>query len=537
MEPILSFDAARRCYVLTRASPDLALRHDLTPDCSGPIGSYYTAREHRKRMVPVDNPYTVLTLMPYADDTAAGRLLDLWLEYNRSFADDSDFRPVAPDGLEYLPFQRAGIEYGCQRKNTMICDEPGLGKTVQALGIANHTGAEQILVVGLASIRYQWAREAKKWLVGKRRILPVMNAGFDVNGADVVIVSYEAARSPKLLPVLKRRNWDLLIIDEAHYVKSPHAKRTTALVGGASINANDGISERAARIVALTGSPIPNRPKECYTLLRALDFGAIDGMSYDGFCDHYNPTRMFANGHRDEKVGNLAELHARMRCRVMVRRLKEQVLKDLPDKRYELTYVETTDAMRKVIAAERLLDIDPEQLAGIDSKLWGQISILRREMGEAKIEKAAQHVTELLAGGVDKLVVFAYHKRVIAGLAEAFPTAAVITGATSPLEREAAKARFQTDPDCHVILGQLTAAGTGVDGLQTVCSHAVFVEASWAPGENEQCVDRLHRIGQKSGVIAQFLVVEGSLDERIIGGAIRKLQTIHSVLDRRLTHD
>ena len=139
----------------------------------------------------------------------------------------------------------------------------------------------------------------------------------------------------------------------------------------------------------------------------------------------------------------------------------------------------------------------------------------------------------LLSGGVEKVVVFAHHRSVMAALTEKLARFGVVSigGGTTPLQRAHAVASFQNEPGVRVFLGQLQAAGVGIDGLQTVASHVVFAEASWTPGENEQCVDRLHRHGQYSGVLAQFLVAPGSLDERILGTAIRKHHVIHDVLD------
>ena len=107
----------------------------------------------------------------------------------------------------------------------------------------------------------------------------------------------------------------------------------------------------------------------------------------------------------------------------------------------------------------------------------------------------------------------------------------VLGPAPSRVQGERRKTQDGADPGCRVLLGQLPAAGTGIDGVQFACSHVVFAEASWTPGENEQFIDRLHRHGQKFAVLAQFLVAPGSLDERILGRAIEKLRDIHNTLD------
>lgn len=235
-----------------------------------------------------------------------------------------------------------------------------------------------------------------------------------------------------------------------------------------------------------------------------------------------------------EMTGRLPELRCRLRCNFMIRRHKKGVLKDLPDKRYELAYVEENGEIRDALKAERMLDIDPTDLRGADAEVLGAISTVRRMMGVAKVPRVGEHIAMLLDGGLDKIVVFAHHKEVIAMLNERLTRYGCVSihGGVSPVARAKAVLAFQSNPDVRVFIGQLQAAGVGLDGLQNVASHVVFAEADWTPGTNEQCVDRLHRHGQKWAVLAQFLVAPGSLDEKVLGAAIGKSHDIHSALDK-----
>jgi SWI/SNF-related matrix-associated actin-dependent regulator 1 of chromatin subfamily A len=190
-----------------------------------------------------------------------------------------------------------------------------------------------------------------------------------------------------------------------------------------------------------------------------------------------------------------------------------------------------------VLAGENLLGIDPLQFDGSDAELKGQIATLRREMGEAKVPLALEHIERVLSGGTDKLVVFAWHKSVIQGLAEApslskYNPVTVMGGATDGQKHER-KRQFIEDPDCKLFVGNIMACGTGVDGLQQVCNTAVFAEASWVPGDNDQAVDRLWRMGQGTNVLAQFLVAPESMDERVLGSAINKAENTHAALDAK----
>jgi SWI/SNF-related matrix-associated actin-dependent regulator 1 of chromatin subfamily A len=253
------------------------------------------------------------------------------------------------------------------------------------------------------------------------------------------------------------------------------------------------------------------------------------------FRDRFNPGgRDRETGAVWEYVSRLPELNARLRCNFMVRRLKEDVLKDLPAKRYELVYAETTGQIAMALHAERMLDLDEETLlARSGGKIDGAISTVRREMGEAMAPFASEHCDTLLTGGTDKLVVFAHHHSVLDHLQKQLTRHGVIRvdGNTTGKGKGIAVEQFKFDPRKKVFLGQLTSVGTGTDGLQEVCQQAVFAEASWVFGENEQGVDRLHRIGQNGSVHAQFLVAEGSISERIIGRSIAKGRITSEVLD------
>jgi SWI/SNF-related matrix-associated actin-dependent regulator of chromatin subfamily A-like protein 1 len=182
-----------------------------------------------------------------------------------------------------------------------------------------------------------------------------------------------------------------------------------------------------------------------------------------------------------------------------------------------------------------MLDFDEEELccARSGGKIDGAISTVRRQMGEAMAPAVLAHLLMLMDGGVEKLVVFAHHHSVLdhfeKGLQRYQPLR--IDGSVSAKGKFTKVEQFRFDPRKQVILGQLQSVGTGTDGLQDVATHCVFAEASWVNAENEQGVDRLHRMGQKGSVLAQIMVAPGSISERIIGRAIAKGRVTQKVLD------
>lgn len=483
-----------------------------------------------------DNVFAALPLWDVSDDKARSRLERLKAEFDKSYATESVHQYPCPDGLSYMPYQRAGIQFAMERGNCLFGDEPGLGKTVEALGVANALDARRVLVVCPASIRLNWIREINTWSTIKNvRARAILNGRARLDEpANYYVISYELAKSEKFHEFFCNEEFDLIILDEAHYLKTIESQRTRAIFGGGRGRFQHlKLTDATDRIVALTGTPLPNRPRECYTLARGLDWSSIDWLSYDKFCRRYNPSSNFWSGRRWEMVGRLPELRSRLRCGFMIRRHKEDVLLDLPDKRYEMTYVEPDGAIREVLAKEKLIDFDPDEAFDPKVLVDGAISTVRREMGIAKIPRALEHIKFMLdVMEIDKVVVFCHHRDVMTGIMDGLQNYHPVMriGGQSAIVQQAAIDQFVQNEECRVFMGSMDTM-EGADGLQHVSQYAIFVEPAWHPRGNEQCIDRLHRYGQHGNVIGQFLVVEGSLDEKVLHAVVGKAHNIHKTLD------
>lgn len=488
-----------------------------------------------------NHAYAALPFFREADKRAKPTLERMYSDYTRSWAVTSDKQWPAPAGRVYMPFQRAGIEFGVEKGNVLIADEPGLGKTVQAIGISNAKEAESNLVVCPAALRLHWQRMIRQWsIIPEVNTYPIFKATNGVSpDANWVIVSYDLARNEYLHEALYQRRWNQMVLDEAHFLKEHTAKRTQALFGGARKGpfSERFLAERVESTVALTGTPLPNRPRECYTIARALNWEAIDFMSLDDFRYRFNPSGMLENGHTLEKKGRLPELQARLRSNLMIRRLKSEVVKDLPDKTYELTYLEANGAVQDVLRKEALIKFTIKDLLDPFAEIWGQISTVRREMAEAMIPQIVEHIKMLLdIVEIPKIVVFSHHHSVMNALKTLLEPYGVVEsrGGMSANAKQRSVDLFISDPRYRIFSGQLDAAGFGIDGLQGVCQHVVLAEPAWTPGTNEQAIDRVHRIGQHENVVAQFLLVEGSLCERVLAVVLDKAHGNYESLDRRL---
>jgi SWI/SNF-related matrix-associated actin-dependent regulator of chromatin subfamily A-like protein 1 len=450
-----------------------------------------------------------------------------------SRASDADVNAPSPDGYEYLPYQRAAIAFGMSHPNVLIADEMGLGKTIEALGIINtDPKVKRVLIVCPASLKLNWARECERWLVD-RGTVGVAGKTFPED-ADVVIINYDILGKWK---AKLRKKFDVLVADECHYVKNKEAKRSKALYG-----------LKAKRKLFLTGTPILNRPVELWTIVSSLAPEEFD--HFWTFAKRYCKPVKNRFGWEFTGATNLDELHERLRSTIMVRRTKAQVLPDLPPKRRQVIEL-ASDHIAGLIAVEaeawkehqtRLKELraltrsggEPnekqlEQMrAGINAA-FGDLAKLRQATALAKVPLVVEHMKSVLEDA-GKLVVFAHHRAVVAELAEPFGDAAVtLTGSDSSESRQASVDRFQEDPTCTIFIGSITAAGFGL--TLTASSHVVFAELDWVPAHLTQAEDRTHRIGQENSVLVQHLVLEDSLDARMVGTLLKKQRVIDKVVD------
>lgn len=534
---ILDYSHKSRKFIV-RVPRDHDLIHNLMKDHGM---DFWSGSSEKEGILSTSSMYAALSFFENATPAAEKILKDYMPELRASYSLGMDRKCSTPDGYELYPYQKAGVDYVMRRTHSLIGDEPGLGKTPMAIVTANEMKAKSVLIICPANIRLQWAERIRQWSTMPGRFLtyPILKSADGVHpNAEWVIISYDLMRSPEIQAAMAARTWDFVILDEAHYMKTPSAGRTRAVFG------DDGIAHNCGAVLALTGTPLPNRPRECYTLARNLCWDSIDYMSEEQFTLRFNPkiTKQVVDKrgrvkHFDiEKKGNLHELKNRLRTNFMVRRRKRDVLDQLPEIRYDIVHAEETGAVKKALEAEKLIDIDPSDLSGVTAEILGHISTVRKQMGVAIAPLAADYVAGILEGGEDKVFVPCWHLEVLDIMQKklhAFNPVRV-DGSTSSNRRHNAVKTFIEDPSCRVFLGNIQSIGVGVDGLQEVCSRGVCPEPSWTPSDNDQAVGRLERIGQKHGILWEFMVAPGSLIEMILQRSLEKLQDIHTSLDERV---
>jgi len=486
--------------------------------------------------------------------------------------------------LHYLPFQEEGIAFCLARQNALIADEMGTGKTIQALGLVNADPAiRRVLVICPATLKTNWAYEARRWLVRPFDVV-IVDGPVPPDGNLLAITNYEQVRDPMRLSMLMQ-HWDLLIVDESHRLKNPDAQQTRAICGvppryrknayGRWYTASAGqrgLVHAASRRIFLTGTPVLNRPAELYTTLQALDPGRWRSRHQFEvrYCAGHTETiwtkgRVQRSIWRADGASNIEELASILRETIMIRRLKRDVLSQLPPKRRSLVILSPPDSVDlscervlwekhglclrtlhvSLFKASRCPSQEAVQAAPDDTTAYAQavarlrearrialteISRVRHTTALAKAPVVAEWVADIL-DSERKVVVFAHHQDVIAILAERLRDygAVVLTGETPQKERDGLVERFQTAAGTRVFIGSITAAGVGL--TLTAARVAVFAELDWVPANITQAEDRIHRLGQTDPVNVYHLVIDGTIDQRLASLLIAKQELSDRLLD------
>jgi SNF2 family DNA or RNA helicase len=443
---------------------------------------------------------------------------------NTSF---SDILPISNiPGLKGIPFPYqydgvAFIEYKDGR--VLVADEMGLGKTIQALAwVQLHRDRVPVLIVCPASLKLNWKREIESWLPdpdveilsGETTWKPL---------ADILIINYDVL--PAWIAVLQSLNIQILITDECHYYKNNAARRTKAIKR---------IAKTIPHVIALSGTPIVNKPVEAYN--------AINIIKPDLFSNFMDFTRTYCgakhNGYGWDFNGatNTDKLHSILTESIMIRRLKKNVLKDLPDKIYSFIPFELDNereynqARSNIIAWIKDNKGDAQALRAKNAEALVKIEALKQLAVQGVLTDTIEWIRDFLETG-NKLVVFATHKIVIEALTNSFKTDMYvkIDGSVTLDDRQRSVDAFQFNPNVKLFIGNIKAAGVGI--TLTAASNVVFLELPWTPGELKQAIDRVHRIGQKDCVNVYYLFAVNTIMDRMAKGIDAKQKILDAVID------
>lgn len=458
-------------------------------------------------------------------------------------------------------FQRKGILFGIERKGRiLLADEMGVGKSIQALGIISVFREDwPVLILCPASLKYNWRNEILNWLgLSKEQVQIVNHIGDKIlhqKQQCICIASFEMGSKDLFITNIKQAGFKTIIADEAHYLKSGEAKRTKNLLP---------ILKESKRLLLLTGTPIFAKPDEIFNLASAIrpDFFSSFNIFSERYCifdkGFYKRTKI-------EGAQNMRELNFLLE-NFMIRRLKKDVLDQLPEKSRQKVEIEVDDKKSKIISIllskskdkiesylktvgsnlnvtdyiqkldkkedsnefDLFEDAQDEAIKG-DGSLYSKAY---RLTGEAKIEGIKLYASYLIDEG-QKFLLFVHHKCVMNELEDFLVHKKVgfirIDGSVKAEERQIRVDKFQKNESVRVALLSITACNSGL--TLTEASIVVFGELFFTPAIMNQAEDRAHRIGQKKNVQVKYLIGVNTLDEAIFSALDSKVQVVTEAID------
>ncbi|KAH7546640.1 hypothetical protein FEM48_Zijuj01G0222900 [Ziziphus jujuba var. spinosa] len=445
-----------------------------------------------------------------------------------------------------LPFQREGVRFILRHGGrALLADEMGLGKTLQAIAVASCIrDSWPVLIMAPSSLRLQWASMIQQWLeIPPSDILVVLSqcGGSNRGGFTIVstnskgtihldglfnIISYDVV--PKLQNLLMASDFKVVIADESHFLKNAQAKRTTASVP---------VIKKAQYAILLSGTPALSRPIELFKQLEAL------------YPDVFRSVHEYGNRYCKGGVfgiyqgaSNHEELHNLMKATLMIRRLKKDVLSELPTKRRQQVFVDLAEKdMKQIKALFRELEVVKQKIKAckskeeVDSLKFSEKNLINKiyiDSAEAKIPAVLDYLATVVEAGC-KFLIFAHHQLMIDSIHQFLLKKKVgcirIDGSTPPASRQALVTDFQEKDSIKAAVLSIKAGGVGL--TLTAASTVIFAELSWTPGDLIQAEDRAHRIGQASSVNIYYLLANDTVDDIIWDVVQSKLENLGQMLD------
>ncbi|XP_062603453.1 LOW QUALITY PROTEIN: SWI/SNF-related matrix-associated actin-dependent regulator of chromatin subfamily A-like protein 1 [Saccostrea cucullata] len=415
-----------------------------------------------------------------------------------------------------LPFQREGVDFGVHKQGrVLIADDMGLGKTIQAICLACYYRNEwPLLIVVPSSVRFDWAQQLERWVpsLDPQEVYVAMTGKCSLSGHKVCILSYElmAKKAKELL----EKNFNVVIMDECHLLKNFKTARCKAAMP---------ILKASKRVILLSGTPALSRPQELYTQICAIkpymfqyqDFGVR-------YCDgKKNPWGWDFSG-----SSNMEELQILLEESIMIRRLKKDVLTQLPDKVRQMVLLDPGSVKTTKQMEQQSKTMELKSLKGMERR--GALLEYFHHTGAAKIKAIKDYVLDLLDSD-KKFLIFAHHQEVLDAIETAVESKIEkgyirIDGKTTPEQRNFFCKKFQTKDSIRVAILSICAANAGLN--LSAASLVVFGELFWNPGILVQAEDRAHRMGQRDMVNVHYLVARGTADDHVWPLVQKKLEVL-----------
>ena len=458
------------------------------------------------------------------------QLHDFWLP-KASIIKDNTVKDVVINYDKYskrppLSHQKEAIQKLVENKKYILADDMGLGKTTSTIIAALESGAKKVLIICPATLKINWKREIENY--SDRTIYIAEGKNFSTEH-DFVIINYDILKNfhdskKKDDSQILSANFDLVVVDEAHYIKNAQAQRTKVI--------ND-IVKRVDRLWLLTGTPMTSRPIDYYNLLSLVDSPvAKNWMAYViRYCSGYQ----FKVGAR--KVwnvmgsSNLEELRERT-SNTITRRLKEDVL-DLPDKIITPVYLRLKSKDYEELMGEYFnwYEKNPDESKSLTVQ-FTKLTKVRQVIANEKISQTIELAENILEQG-KKVIIFCNFTDSLNQIVEHFGKSAVkVDGSMAKHDRQYSVDQFQENEKIKVFVGNIKAAGVGL--TLTAAEAVIMNDLSFLPSDHSQAEDRAYRFGQKNNVLVYYPIFENTIEGVIYDILNNKKQVIATVMGDNL---
>lgn len=447
---------------------------------------------------------------------------DVKVDYTRTETNFAYIRGLCDaKGFTYTPreYQLEALGFGIEKGNIINGDDVGLGKTFEAIMYAETTNSFPCLVVTPASVKYNWK---EKWeeIVGSHREVAVIESKETKKrknnwNADVVIINYDilAKRAGTGATVrfdeLEDIEWKMAIFDEAHFLKKKDSQRSKIAKR---------ITKPDLKIQLLTGTATTSKPIELWNLLVMAKKDKQIATDWHQFIRRYCGGYRGKFGWVTDGATNTIELNKKLRETCYIRREKRDVLNELPEITKQVFRVPITNAKEIDRATNDFINYvqetkgDEAMERALEAEHLVALNVLRKLAIDGKMKAIEQYLKDWKESG-KKLVIFGLHREALEYLSTKFKSKLIAGGVSSKKKQEIVKEWISNDD--VFLFANIQSAGTGVDGLQTVCSNMLILELPWLPSDLTQVVGRLERSGQKNAVTVTFMLSDENIDQQM----------------------
>tara|TARA_R110001606_G_scaffold399171_1_gene581274 strand:- start:3203 stop:4891 length:1689 start_codon:yes stop_codon:yes gene_type:complete len=437
-------------------------------------------------------------------------------------------------GFTYKPrqYQLEALGYALQKGSIINGDDVGLGKTFESIMYAETTNSFPCLVVVPASVKYNWQEKWEEITGNKRKVSIIESKETKARKnnwkADVVVINYDIigkkrGKGATLRFKELKKKWDMIIFDEAHFLKEKTSIRSRA----AKMLVKD-----VEKIQLLTGTAIMSKPVEIWNLLVLVKRDGEIAKDWMQFITRYCGGYRGKFGWVTDGATNTLELNQKLRSVCYIRREKRDVLEELPAVTKQVIQMPITNISKIKRATNDLIEYireskgDKSAEKAQEAEHLVALSVLRKLAIEGKLKAIEGYLKDWKASG-KKLVVFGIHREGLEYLATKF-NCQLIAGGTSSKDKLSIVKDFQVNEDIF-LFANMQSAGTGVDGLQNICSNMLIIELPWRPSDLTQTIGRLDRSGQTEAVTVSFMLSDQTVDEQMFEMLSSKEQVAEAV--------